>query len=163
MSYSKEDFFSMVENMKMKREDMAERQKLEEEKRRKELIEKEKKLEKEIDKRTDYLLEEYYDTIIKKTLESFMSCLEKLSFPPYEVYYTLEQIVMYGEKETSLFEKKIKNKLIEEMGNIPNSVLTVLVKDSHIDHGHEECDQTGGRWVYDYTEYKLVIEIIFNC
>lgn len=163
MSYSKEDFFSMVENMKMKREDMAKRQKLEEEKRRKERIEREKKLEKEIDKRTDHLLEEYYDTIIKKTLESFMSSLEKLSFPPYKVSYSLEQMVFYGDKETSLFEKKIKDKLIDEMGNIPNSVLTVLVKDCHIDYGHEEFDPTGGRWVHEYTEYKLVIEIIFNC
>lgn len=48
MSYSKEDFFSMVENMKMKREDMAKRQKLEEEKRRKEQIEKEKNLKKKL-------------------------------------------------------------------------------------------------------------------
>lgn len=91
-----------------------------------------------------------------------MSSLKKNSFPPYKVSYTLEQEVLYEDKETSLFEKKIKNKLLEEMGN-PKSVLTVLVKDCHIDYGHEEFDQTGGRWVYEYTEYKLVIEIIFNC
>lgn len=163
MSYSREKFFSMVNNMKMRREYLSEIQKLEEEKRKKEQIKREKKLEKEIDKQTEYLLEKYYDTIIKKTLESFMSSLEKLSFPPYKVSYTLEQEILYGDKETSFLEKKIKNKLLEEMGNIPDSVLTVLVKDRHIDHGHEEGDNTGGIWVYDYTEYKLVIEITFNC
>ena len=156
MSYSKEDFSLMVEHMKSRREYLAEMQKLEEEKRKKEQIKREKKLEKEINKRTEYLLKKYYDTIIKKTLESCLSSLEKVSFPPYKVSYSLEQNVIYGDKETSLFEKKIKNKLIEEMGNIPKSVLTVLVNDCHIDH-------TGGCRDYDYTEYKLVIEIIFNC
>ena len=81
MSYSKEDFSLMVEHMKARREYLAEMQKLEEEKRKKEQIKREKKLEKEINKRTEYLLKKYYDTIIKKTLESFMSSLEKVSFP----------------------------------------------------------------------------------
>ena len=134
----------------------GERRKIEEERKQKE-IEQKKYKEAKAKEYAEKIFSENKKVLINNTLDNFLLKMEKSILPPYEVSTTLE--IGIDELACSILQNLIEEALKEELPPNNNIKLKVSVKDKSISHGHEEGNNYAGRWVHDYTEYKLVISI----
>ena len=161
MSSYKERFLSSFNAIEEKREEIANQKRLEAERIEKEKVTEEKEKNQLLKKCAENIFSRNKATLIDSTLDSFLSKVEACSKPPYKVTYNLEENILFR-GASSLLEKMIETSLKNELPNIPQMVLKVSVHNHSIRHGHEEGDWRSGRWVHDYTEYRLIIEISIN-
>lgn len=159
MSSYKERFLSSFNAIEEKREEIANQKRLEAERIKKEKEKQEIEDAQFLKKLAKDIFSRYKAKLIDSTLDSFLSKIEAGSLPPYKVSYLLEERLIYSHvNASSLLEEMIETSLQNKLPYIPKMVLNVSVHDDSIQQGNWRS----GRWVHDYTEYRLIIEISIN-